>query len=382
MDSIFLLTVGFIFLGALFSNVMKWRNKDRVLKDLQGFHSTIEMQGGKKIWGKTHIDTNGMELFFSRGATNHKGDAINSYILFRDDIDKIRAIYRNHGELSKENQLLRKAEVEIVSSPDFIHKLRRKTRIFFNMFNDAIGEALSVFLSRMKGVGSSSVINTQSDYLKKMGTTALSATGNSYDPILERYINNRVVVAVREEKRHEEFCGFLKEYSSAWLSLLDCKITHVHQIDLDDLVRLTLQRDIDFSYSLYEQKGVLALDIELAYFGAEPLKVLSVKGGDDDIDVTDNTKDYHQKVNKTLKYGQSISFTLNNLPQESFESFNKDLLPMTFEMMSEERRESDVPVENEIYQSILPELKLALESTHIADVYVPRTLAVLRHGAE
>ena len=55
MDSIFLLTIGFIFLGALFSNVMKWQNKDRVLKDLQDFHSTIEMQDGKKIWGKTHI---------------------------------------------------------------------------------------------------------------------------------------------------------------------------------------------------------------------------------------------------------------------------------------------------------------------------------------
>ena len=386
MDSIFLLTVGFIFLGALFSNVMKWRNKDRVLKDLQGFHSTIEMQSGKKIWGKTHIDTNGMEIFFSRGANNHKGDAINSYILFSDDIDKIRAIYRNHSELTKENQLLRKAEVEIVSSPNFIHVLRRKTRIFFNMFNDAIGEALSVFLSRMKGAGSSSVINTQSDYLKKMGTTALSAAGNSYDPILERYINNRVVVAVREDgsngRRHEEFCGFLKEYSSAWLSLLDCKITHIHQIDLDDLVRLTLQRDIDFSYKLYEKKGVLALDIELAYFGAEPLKVLSVKGGDDDIDVTDDTKDYNHTINKTLKRGQSISFTLNKLPQESFEGFNKDLLPMEFEMISEERRQGEVPVENEIYQSILPELKLELESTHIADIYVPRTLAVLRHGAE
>ncbi len=33
MDSLFLLTIGFIFLGALLSNVMKWSNKDRVLKD-------------------------------------------------------------------------------------------------------------------------------------------------------------------------------------------------------------------------------------------------------------------------------------------------------------------------------------------------------------
>ena len=375
MDSIFLLTVGFIFLGALFSNVMKWRNKDRVLKDLQGFHSTIEMQGGKRIWGKTQIYTNGMELFFSRGASTSMGDPINSYIFYRDDIDKIRVIYRNHAELSKENQTLRKKEVEIVSSPDLIHVVRRKARIFFNMFNDAIGEAMSVFLSRMKGAGSSTVLSTQSDYLKKMGTTALSAAGNSYDPILERYINNRVVVSVKDEQRSQDFCGFLKEYSSAWLSILDCRVTQIDQIDLDDLARLSLQRDMDFSYYLYEEElGVFALDIVLEYFGADTLKLIKVIGGDDDKTVTEQTKAYQHKINKSLKRGQSISFTLSNLPAESFEGFNVDLLPLEFEMISEERREDDVPEENEI--------KLELESTHIADVYVPRTLAVLRHGAE
>jgi len=384
MDSIFLLTVGFIFLGALFSNVMKWRNKDRVLKDLQDFNTTIEMQGGEKIWGMTQIYTNGMELYFSRGATSSTGDPINSYVMYRDDIDKIRVIYRNHGELSKENQQLRKKEVDLVSSPDFLHLAGRKTRIFFNMFNDAISEALNVFLSRMKGAGSANtVFSTQSDYIKKMGTTALSAAGNSYDPILERYINNRVVVLVKDDHESNEFCGFLKEYSSAWMSLLDCKINDVHQIDIDDLARLSLQRDLDFSYYLYEEdNGELALDVVLAYFGAEPLRVLAVKGGDDDKTVSQKMKDYHYKINQTLKHEQSISFTLSNMPQESFENFNKELLPMEFEMIAEDRREGDVPEENEIYQSILPELKLELQSTHIADVYVPRTLATLRHGAE
>lgn len=383
MDSIFLLTIGFIFLGALFSNVMKWRNKDRVLKDLQDFHATVEMQGGKKIWGMTHVYTNGLELHFSRDATNSMGDPINSYIMFRDDIDQIRVIYRNHGELSKENQQIRKKDVDIVSNPDFIHVIRRKSRIFFNMFNDAIGEALSVFLSRMKGAGASNaVLSTQGDYLKKMGTTALAAAGNSYDPILERYINNRVVVSVQDEHERNELCGFLKEYSSAWMSILDCKITDVHQIDLDDLVRLSLQRDMDFSYKLYEKtKGGMALDVVLDYFGAEPLKVIAVKGGDDDKTLTQNIKNYHHKINKILKHGESISFTLKNLPQESFENFNKDLLPMEFEMISEERREGEEPEKNSIYQSILPEIKLEFESTHIADIYVPRTLAVVRHCA-
>ena len=384
MDSIFLLTVGFIFLGALFSNVMKWNNKDRVLKDLQGFHSTIELMGGKKVWGKTQVYTNGLELYFSRGATNSVGDPISSYIFYRDDIDRIRVVYRNHGELSIANQLLRKKEVERVSQPSFFHIVKRKSRIFFNMFNDAIGEALSVFLTRMKGASASNtILSTQGDYLKKMGTTALSAAGNSYDPILERYINRRVVISVQDEYDKSEFCGFLKEYSSAWMSILDCKITHIHQIDLDDLVRLSLQRDMDFIYYVYENDdGSILLDVELTYYGSEPLKLLTVFGGDDDKTVSENIKKYNHRIDKTLKHDQSISFTLDDLPQESFANLNLDLLPLELEMISEERREGEVPQENEIYQSILPEIKLELESTHISDVYVPRTIATLRHGAE
>ncbi len=377
MDNIFLLTVGFIFLGALFSNIMKWKNIDRVLKDLQGFHTTTEMVGGKKIWGKTKIYTNGMELYFSHGAKNSTGDPINSYIFYDEDIDKIRAIYRNHSELSKENQLARKKEVDAVSHPNFFLTINRKIRIFFNMFNDAIGEALNVFLSRMKGAKTGGMLlSTQSDYLKKMGTTALSAVGNTFDPILERYINHRVVVTLQDEQDKDEFCGFLKEYSSGWLSILDCRIKHTDRIALDDIERLALQRDMDFSYYLYEEDdGSFALDILIAYFGSEPLKLISVKSDDP-------TKKYRHKINKTLKHGQSISFTLSNLPAERFKNVNPEILPLEFEMIAEERREDDIPEENEIYQSILPDFFLEISTVHIADVYLPRSLATLRHGAE
>ena len=374
MDSIFLLTIGFIFLGAFFSNAMKWRNKDRVLKDLQDFHATIEMQDGKKIWGRTHIYTNGMELYFSRGAKNSMGDPIMSYIFYSGDIDQIRAIYRNHTDLSKENQENRKKEISAITDPSFMTKLMRKFKIFFNMFNDAIGEALNVFLSRMKGgkSGGGAVFDTQSANLKKIGTTALSAVGNSYDPILEKYINHRVVVSLQDENHKDEFCGFLKEYSSAWLSILDCRLTHQHQVDLDDVARLTLQRDMDFNYYLYDEgEGKLALDIVIGYFGAEPVKLIAVKG-----------ENYQHKINKKLKHDQSLSLTISNLPQETFKNFNQDLLPLEFEMIAEERREGDASEENEIYQSVLPDFELKLESTHIADVYLPRSLATLRHGAE
>ncbi len=391
MDTIFLLTLGFIFLGALFSNILKWHNKDRVLKDLQRFHSTFEMQDGKRIWGKTRIYSNGMELMFSRDTRNSSGDPVTSYIFYNDDIDKIRAIYRNHSELSVTNQQRRKKEIQRVSNPGFFAIFYRKMRIIFNMFNDAIGEAFSVFLSRMKGgtIGNS-LLNTQSEYLKKLGTTALSVMGNTHDPIMERYINRRVVVSLNDAIRKDEFCGFLKEYSSAWMSIVDCSITHTHHIALDDIERLTLQRDMDFSFFLYaddtldgsddqnQQQSQLALDIVITYFGIEPLKLLHIESDDQD---NAKPKKYLQKINKTLKHGQSISLTLSHLPQQTFKHFDRDLLPLEFEMIAEERQQEE-PEESQIYQSILPAFELEFISRHTVDIFVPRSRAVLRHSSE
>jgi len=381
MDSLFLLTVGFIFLGALLSNVMKWNNKDRVLKDLHDFHSTIEMQGGKKIWGKAKVYANGMELYFSRSAKNSIGNVINSYIFYSEDIDKIRAIFRDHSELSTENQRIRTIEVDLVTNPDLLHRATRKIRIFFNVFNDAIGEALNVFLSRMKGSGRG-VFSTQGDYIKKMGTTALSSSGNEYDPILESYINKRISVTLEDEFGCSEYCGFLKEYSSAWLSVLDCTLRYKYEIDMDDLKRLELQREIDFHYILYEKsKDVFALDVNIEYFGCEPLRLMRVKGGDDDKDVAEKTRNYQHKLYKTLKQGDTRSFTLNKLPPETFVDMDKTLLPLSFDMVSEARRKHELPEAYYEHQKLLPEIKLVVESTHITDVYLPRTVAVVRHSA-
>ena len=370
MDNLFFITLGFIFLGALLSNLTKWRKHDRVLIAVNGFHSTIEMQNNKKIWGKITIHANGMELHFTREIQNSHGNPINSYILYRDDIDQIRAIYRYQNELSEENIILRNEEIKDTCTPSLWRGARRRLNIFFNNFNDAIGEALSVFLTRMKGGKSGMIFNTQGDYLKKMGTTALSAMGNTYDPILETYVNQRVVVRMNDDK-NEEFCGFLKEYSSAWLSILDCQLSQTKLLELDDIEHLTLLRDIDFSFMLYEgEQDKYILEVVIHYFGAKPLELIAIYG-----------KNYRHSIKKTLKHAQSISLSLENLPIDAYANLADDLLPLEFEMIATERREGEPPESNTIYQSILPDFTLKYKYTSIGDVYLPRTLAVLRHSS-
>lgn len=372
MDNLFFLTLGFIFLGALITNLTQWRKRDRVLKDVDGFHATVEMQNMKRIWGKTNIFTNGMELHFSREIRNSHGNPINSYILYRDDIDTIRAIYRYQNELSDQNIIKRKKEIAATCNPNLWRRFKRRFNAFFNTFNDAISEALNVFLARMKGSGTSGMVfKTQENYLKQMGTTALSAVGNAYDPILEKYVNQRVVVKLNDT-HNNQFCGFLKEYSSAWISVLDCQLSHSNTIELDDIERLIIQRDMDFSFLLYEgEEDIYQLDIVIHYYGAHPLHLLSIDG-----------ENYHHAIDKTLKHDQSLSLTLNNLPTPVYENLAEDLLPLEFEMIAENRREGEEPPEsNYIYQSILPDFALNYKYNTIGDVYLPRTLAVLRHAS-
>ncbi|MCK5895750.1 MAG: hypothetical protein KAG20_03030 [Cocleimonas sp.] len=370
MDNLFFLTLGFIFLGALLSNLTKWRKHDRVLKAIDGFHTTIEMQNNKKIWGKTTIHANGMELHFSREIHNSRGNPIHSYILYRDDIDQIRAIYRYQNELSEDNVLLRQQEIKDTYSPSLWPRSKRRLNVFFNNFNDALGEALNVFLTRMKGGKGGMIFNTQGDYLKKMGTTALSAIGNAYDPILEQYINQRVVIRLNDDKK-DQFCGFLKEYSSAWISILDCQLSQHKTIALDDIEHLALLRDMDFSFVLYEEdEGHFVLEVIIYYFGLKPLELIAING-----------KNYYHPIKKTIKHKQSISFSLENLPSSVYKNLADDLLPLEFEMIAAERRQGEPPESNLVYQSILPDFTLSYNYTSIGDVYLPRTLAVLRHAS-
>jgi hypothetical protein len=178
------------------------------------------------------------------------------------------------------------------------------------------------------------------------------------------------VVRLNDESK-DEFCGFLKEYSSAWISVLDCHLTQNKELALDDIEHLTLLRDMDFSYMLYEgDEDSFILEVIIRYFGAQPLELIEIVG-----------EKYHRKINKTLKHEQSISFSLENLPNDVYENLSEDLLPLEFEMIGAERRQGEPPESNAIYQSILPNFTLKYKVTSMGDVYLPRTLAVLRHSS-
>lgn len=374
MDNILLVSILLIFLTALFSNVMKQRKRDRVLKDIHGFHITLEFNDGKQAWGKTRVYSNGLELIFSDSHASSNGNFISSYIIHKGDLDRIWVFYRFHNELSADNQKRRQKEVENTIHPGIISRVKRTARNLVNAFNDAINEALGVLLNRLKGSGSS-VVMQQDQYLKKAGASALGLVGNVFNPILERYINRRVVVIVNNGTKTESFCGFLKEYSPSWMSLLDCQIKRKDSLNVADVERMSMQRHIDMEIMMVEEEGRVILDFIISYFGVHKLKIIAIQG-------KDTQKSYYHKIDQTIKSHSSLSLRLDDLPSEYTEKVEMNHLPIEFSMIAPERRESEAPIENEVYQELLPELELVFYTERIADVYIPRSMGILRNGAD
>ncbi|MCK5726281.1 MAG: hypothetical protein KAH22_05610 [Thiotrichaceae bacterium] len=377
MDTVLLVSIALIFITALFSNILQRRKRDRVLREMQNFHITMQYKDDVNVWGKARIYANGLEFIYTDSHQNSYGDMTTSYIIQEDELSKVWAFFRYHNELSPKNQLRREKEVRNTINPSFILRFSRWFRNILNAFNDAINEALSVFLNRMKssGVGS---LKQQNKYIQNISTSALGLMGNVYNPILERYIHRRVVIVINTGERKQTYCGFLKEYSPHWISLLDCQIRQKHSLELDDVERLRLQRDIDMEILITEEEGDIKIDFLLSYYGVYRLKIIEIqsskKGG---------KGDYYQRINQMISSKGSFSMRVENLPKKLTESIDIEQLPVEFNMIAEERSgEEFSPIENEIYRDLIPALKLNFFTMRIADIYAPRSTTMLRSGAD
>jgi hypothetical protein len=378
MDTILLLSIFLVFITALLGAFIQRRKRDRVLADLQGFHTTAKLVDGTLVWGRAEIFPNGLELIYSRPYINKRGHTITSYILFKDAIDSIQTLYRFHTELTATNQAYRIEEVKRVTHPGPLRRSGRHLRNFFNTFRDAINESMGMFLSRMKSANASMLFKTQDAQLKKISTSALGAVGSAYDAILERYIGRRVVVELQPDTgEKEEFCGVLKEYSPAWISILDCRIAEQRKLPLADAARLELQRDMDFWVGLEqsdEAGSSISMTVRVENHTSEPIRLKRVEA-----------EGYEFPLEINLASGKSHEWIMKDLPAASVAEIDMARLPVNIALMGPEGRgatqgESDSAQSIEL--PVLPDLDLVFESVREVDVYIPRSLGTLRHGNE
>jgi small nuclear ribonucleoprotein (snRNP)-like protein len=366
MDNILIATVLIIFFTALLSRIVQ--RFDRVLKSIRNFHITIVKKDQKKLWGNAKIYANGMKLLFSKPYQSSGGAWVDSYIFYQAELEQVQLIYRYHDELSPENRQRRLAEIKKVSKPGNIRRAIRQLRNFISNFQEAFSETLGVFLNRMKS-SAGDIIKTTEKHLKQAGSTAIGAVGKEYDQILEKHINKKVVVSLNDGKVKQEYAGFLGEYSAKWIALLHCSIERNWQLPLNDMNRLILNRNLDVSFKIISNKGDYALELEISNYGQKEVRLKRIKG-----------EDFIQNIYKTIKKDETIKTTISQLPKTLFPEDCEHILDKKIENIAPERGGHYHPEMWRELKDKLPNLNLIYNCERRVDVYLPRSIATVRHS--
>jgi small nuclear ribonucleoprotein (snRNP)-like protein len=202
------------------------RVRDRCLRDFDGYQVVIEDKTGKVMWGALRTYSSGLELLYASARRDEvEGHIENSYILYDKDLVNVQAIYRFHDDQSEQNQRRRKAEIQRTYQPSLFRQAWRALRNLFSTFKDAIAQATNTVLGYRAAQNPQDVMLSKHKELTTSGVQLLSGTvGNAYEPILERYIGQYVVLETLQGSTVEQDYGILKEYSSKYLELLGVKV--------------------------------------------------------------------------------------------------------------------------------------------------------------
>ena len=214
-----------ILVSSLIGFYVRSRVRDRCLRDFDDFIVTVEDKAGKVVWGTLRVYSSGMEVLYVSTHLDTEGHVENSYIMYGNELPNLQAIYRFHDDQSEENQRRRTKEIERTYQPSIFRRAARALRNLFSTFKDAIVQTLNTVLGQRAAQSPQNAVLSKHKELTESGAQLLvSAVGNAYEPILERYIGHYVVIEILRGDTVEEEYGILKEYSAKYIELLNVRI--------------------------------------------------------------------------------------------------------------------------------------------------------------
>jgi hypothetical protein len=273
-------TVLVILVTSLVGFYVNMRGRDRCLRDLDGFQVTIETKDAHVAWGTLRTYATGVELLYigadpgeetpplspprkARGGEEELArpraasspsspvgsdssspspvgltgegrgggqDAVDrytkhSYILYANELPRVECFYRFHDHQTEAGRWRREREIRRTYQPSLWRRFTRTARNLLTTFKDAIVQTLNVVLgARAAASPQSPVLNQHKDLTASGAQLVESAVGSAYDPILEHYIGQYVVLEMQNHGEVGEEHGILKEYSTQYIELLNVRV--------------------------------------------------------------------------------------------------------------------------------------------------------------
>lgn len=248
VDWSFIFTILVIMGAALVGSYLRSSHRDRVLRDFDGFHVTVETKSGRLIWGTMKLYPTGFELVYRSDVQDDDQHVETSYIFYKDEYPEIQAIYRYARDLNEEDQKRRARSIERSFHPGLLRRALRSLRNFMSTAADSLTDALGMMLGRARKPAAKLMTETSETYLKGIGKDIIGYVGTSYDPLLEDYVGTRVVMELVEQDEVHEHVGVMKEYSAEFLEMLDVYYPWPQMVKFRDQARTSVADRVIIEY--------------------------------------------------------------------------------------------------------------------------------------
>jgi hypothetical protein len=216
------ITIVSIILATIVGAFLRKRNRDNCLRDFEHNMVTMEEISGKTVWGKLRVENTGLEFVYSDKYQDADGHEETSFILYKYEYPKIQAVIRFHDNLNDKNKMAREKELKRSYHPGTWRRFKRKLLNFFRTIRDSVAEIINVLISQVKKTTPAGrIFSAQDKYVNQMKQELMDSVGTSYEPLLERYIGNRVVLEMIKGDKVLEYSGVLKDYTADFIEIMD-----------------------------------------------------------------------------------------------------------------------------------------------------------------
>jgi len=233
------LTLLFIFITAIVTAVATKWSRDKCLKFFHGYHVTLERTRGQTIWGMLKVFSSGVEIVYDHPYIDPRGRKKTSFMIYQPELEQqLLSLLRYHDELDEQAQQRRRRQVHRTFNPGPMRRMWRGVRNFVNTLRDAFHAAIGAAVGqyqRMNPAGA--IITTQAGSVTQIGQTLISKfAGNAYEPLLEQYIGQPVILDVADpinpNNATVQYAGYLADYTQSFVAIFNVEHTTGEQIVL------------------------------------------------------------------------------------------------------------------------------------------------------
>ena len=230
MDA-FTVTIIIIIFTTLIASYIRRITKDKCLKSFEGFIVTIELADRSKYCGKLEVESTGLEVIYMQQMYENEIFKM-SHIIYKDEYAGLFGIFRYHDELTQRGIQRRAAALKKTYHPTPLRRFKRKIANFFKLVKDSLIEIANTLSGKLKTTGAGTALTGNEKYTTKLNQELINTIDASYDPLLEKYIGNIVVVFIKHPEGLLKLPGVLKEYTQNYIELLDIEYIDGRKCDI------------------------------------------------------------------------------------------------------------------------------------------------------